>query len=140
MRNDLITITPKLSKFVHIWFIILICIILTVLHLANVILLYKLSLIIALIIASAILIYQYLSSRIKKYDLLLELNNAIIWRDNKTELMEIEKLSYVGSWLIIIQLKNNESKQTLFLFFDSIETIIFKNLMRHIRWQKPKLN
>ncbi len=140
MRNNLITITPKLSRFLIVSIIIMVSVILILTIFANLVGWYKLAIILMTITILSILFYNYISNPIKKYDILIELNNIVIWCKNKTELVEIDEMSHIGNFLIIIRIKQAKSIKTLFLFFDSTDIVIFKHLMRQIRWQKTKLN
>jgi hypothetical protein len=53
--------------------------------------------------------YNYISNPVKKYDILIELNNIVVWSQNKTELVEISDMSHVGSLLIMIRIKQSQT-------------------------------
>lgn len=82
----------------------------------------------------------YFQPRINKCDLLLHLNNAIIWQNQHSKLVNILKMKSIGNYLIIFQFTENNKQQSLLIFSDSIPQNSYKELMRQIKWQQLKQN
>ena len=82
----------------------------------------------------------YFKARITKCDLLVHLNNAILWQNTASKLVNTISMRAIGNYLIILRYVDKNKSQNLLIFYDSIKLTTFKELMRYIRWKQLKHN
>lgn len=102
----------------------------------NISLWYRLLIIASVIIWSAYNIFTYLHERITQCDLLTDIDSAISWQQQTTSLMEIQQISQIAAYAVVITMKVNQKIKRLVVYHDAVSAVPFKQLMRHIRWRK----
>jgi len=99
-------------------------------------------LIILLIMFSSLMLisYRILFNPISKVDLLLDINQAIIWHNSQTQLCDIKSMRTIGFHIMIINLIYNNQTIKLLLLPRSIPHQDYKTLQRIIKWKALKSN
>ena len=140
MNHELINFNIHTSKFAILASGISFITLIILLNYATISVIYKL---VVLLLFVLILILQYLNQlnhRVEACDILIQLNEIIIWQGKKAQLATITRLQNIGYIAIIISYKVNNAQQNLMLFYDSINISTYKRLLRHIKWQSTTAN
>lgn len=124
----------------HFLAILFVCLAITMLvNYSNCTIIYKLSLygILAYILIYTIYHIQSHSNNCK-LDLLFDIQNIVITKNNKTELYEIDKWFSLGSWCVIINVHNKQTKRNIIIAKYSCEIEAYKHLLRNVIWNRLK--
>jgi Membrane-bound toxin component of toxin-antitoxin system len=140
MSTDLISFELKPSRSASGLIFGLLITLMLLLNFSHIQLSYKLFLLCSLIGYALLHGQIYFKARITKCDLLLHLNNAILWQGTQSKLVNTRSIQAIGNYLIIIRYLDNNKPQNLLIFYDSITLTTYKELMRHIRWKQLKHN
>ena len=140
MSNDLISFELKPSRSASSLVLALLSALICLLSYSHIQLSYKLFLLCSLF--GFVLWHAQTSfkARITKCDLLVHLNNAILWQNTASKLVNTGSMRAIGNYLIIIRYSDKDKPQNLLIFYDSIKLTTYKELMRHIRWKQLKHN
>ncbi|HCY38664.1 MAG TPA: hypothetical protein DHV02_02255 [Neisseriales bacterium] len=140
MSNDLISFELKPSRSASSLVLALLSALICLLSYSNIQLGYKLFLLCSLF--GFVLWHAQTSfkARITKCDLLVHLNNAILWQNKASKLVNTSSMRAIGNYLIILRYFDKNKSQNLLIFYDSIKLTTYKELMRHIRWKQLKHN
>ena len=140
MSNDLISFELKPSRSASSLVLALLSALICLLSYSNIQLGYKLFLLCSLF--GFVLWHAETSfkARITKCDLLVHLNNAILWQNKASKLVNTSSMRAIGNYLIILRYFDKNKSQNLLIFYDSIKLTTYKELMRHIRWKQLKHN
>ncbi|MBX9598874.1 MAG: hypothetical protein K2X04_09915 [Burkholderiales bacterium] len=103
---------------------------------ANISLWYRLLIIASVIIWATYNVFVYFHEQITQCDLLTDINSAISWQQQTTSLMEIQQISQIAAYAVVITMKVNQEIKRLVVYYDAVSALSFKQLMRHIRWRK----
>lgn len=140
MREELISFKLKTSRFAIVMIILAGGSLLLLLSMAKIQPAFKL--IILLITTSVISLayFKSLQNKISGCDLLLQLKEAVIWKGRQSYLAKIVAFRRIGYLAAVITFQISDHRETTILFFDSIEQLGYKHLMRHIKWQSQASN
>lgn len=75
-----------------------------------------------------------------KLEILFDIQNILISKNNKSELYEITNWYSIGSWCVIINLKNRYNTKNLIIAKHSCELEAYKYLLRNVTWHHLKIN
>ncbi len=138
MREELISFRLKPSRFIIIFTVTAVTGIATLLFYANIITIAKL--IILTIIALIIIINYWKYTRINEVNFLVELNEMIIRSGRTSQLVKVDNLQNLGYLLIKITLILNNKTLPLLIFYDCVDSITYKKLMRLAQWKNYRPN
>lgn len=110
----------------------------TFLFYANIITIAKL--VILTIIALVIIINYWKYTHIDEVDFLVELNEMIIRSGRTSQLVKVDNLQNLGYLLIKFTLILNNKTLPLLIFYDSVDSITYKKLMRLAQWKNYRPN
>ena len=121
MSNDLISFELKPSRSASSLVLALLSALICLLSYSNIQLGYKLFLLCSLF--GFVLWHAQTSfkARITKCDLLVHLNNAILWQNTASKLVNTGSMRAIGNYLIIIRYSDKDKPQNLLIFYDSIK-------------------
>ncbi len=136
MDQRLISLKLTVSKFILVTIALLTMIICTLSTQANISLWYRLLIVSGTITWSTYNIFAYFHERITQCDLLTDINSAISWQQQTTNLMEIKQLNHIAAYAVVISMKINQQIKTLVVFYDAVSPSAFKQLIRQIKWRK----
>lgn len=141
MSDELLSISITKRKSNWLVFFAIVSIIILMASAANIMNWYKLLLVTVLMLWLLIIAYQYYFYHPEKIDLLLAINNAIVWENNRTELYDIVKITTLSYFFTIIGIKTATRKtRYLLIAFNNIPVTKYKALRRHIKWQPTSSN
>lgn len=140
MSNDLISFELKPSRSASSLVLALLSALICLLSYSNIQLGYKLFLLCSLFGFVLWHAQTYFKARVTKCDLLVHLNNAILWQNMASKLVNTSSMRAIGNYLIILHYFDKNKSQNLLIFYDSIKLTTYKELMRHIRWKQLKHN
>ncbi len=138
MREELISFRLKPSRFIIIFTVTAVAAITTILFYANIITIAKL--IILTIITVAIIINYWKYTHIDEVDFLVELNEMIIRSGRTSQLVKVDNLQNLGYLLMKFTLILNNKTLPLLIFYDSVDSITYKKLMRLAQWKNYRPN
>lgn len=135
MRHDLISLDLQLSIFFITLLILISLMLIGLLSISEIAIGYKF---IALSIMIGSLIYAgfyHLWQPVTKMDILLLLDNAIIWQNGKSNLITIDKFKLLLFGTIVMHYRLNNRRKRIVIFWDSCKTESYKQLLRWIKWR-----
>lgn len=133
MREELVNFRIKPSRFVIFSAALFIFVLIATLFYARID--PGIKLVILIIITLIIIINYWKTDRFEEVDFLTELDEMIIRKGTQSQLVKVKNLQNFGYLLLKFTLRTKNKTIPLLIFYDSLDKITYKKLMRLAKWK-----